>query len=152
MKNKGCRKYFWNAIGRTLHGESITRLTILLLALVPLIVITMQLFPFDGLNIVLRTHFRIHLSIWNATHAMCLLTWLYSLYSFGTGILLIIFSALYCGISLQFWLKFASHTFRSKAFREANCEIPKFRFRHYQQLRLVASIFNQSFANKTVTG
>jgi len=152
MKKDCCQKRHWEAIGNTLYGKILTQVTILLLIAIPIITVTIHLFSFDGVNIVLKTYLDINLSIFNSSHWVFLFFWLYMLYICGTAAVLMIFAALYCGLSTQFWLKFASHTFLPKTYRGSNCNIPKFRFRHYQQLRLLASIFNQSFAKKIMTG
>ena len=152
MKKKCCQKRYWKTIGNALNGKILTQLTECLLFLIPIFVSSLHLFSFDGVNILLTICFQTHLSIWNPSHDTFLLFWLYLLYIYGIAMVLMIFAALYCGVSTQFWLKFASHTFLSKSYRKSNCYIPKFKFRHYQQLRLMASIFNQSFANKVFTG
>jgi len=140
MKNKCCQNRFWDSIGSTLHGKNLTLLRIPFIVFVPLIIMTTHLFPFDGLNIFFSTFFHIHLSIGNPIHAVFLLIWLFLMYNFATALLLMIFAALYCGVSVQFWLKFASLTFLSETLCQSNCNIPQFRLRHYQQLRLVATI------------
>jgi len=152
MKNKCCEQYYRNTIGNALNAKYLTQLTILHFFLIPPIIMIVQLFPIDGFNIILRTFFGIQLSIFNPAHGICLVCWLFIMYNVGTAMVLGIFAALYCGISMQFWLKFASQTYLSKTGCRLNCDIRKFRLEHYQQLRLVATVFNQSFANIVVTG
>jgi len=152
MKKECCQRYYWNTIGNSLNAKYLIQLTILHLPFVPILIIIVQFFPIDGFNIILRTYFGVELSIFNPTHALVLLCWLFVMYNFGTALVLGIMTALYCGISIQFWLKFASLTYLSKTYRRSKCDIPKFRLEHYQQLRLVATVFNESFAGIIVTG
>ena len=151
MKKKCCERYYYNTIGSSLLGKDLSLITILHLVFIPPMILIIHLLPYDGLNIVLRTYFGVQLSIFNPLHAIILLFWLFIMYNFGTALVLGIFAALYSGISVRFWLKFASKTFLPKTYRQSKCNVPKFRLQHYQLLRLVATTFNESFAHTLVT-
>jgi len=153
MKKECCQLYYWDCIGIHLKGKLLLSMAIVGFVIIPASCIPLYLQPFDGINIFLRTHFQIYLSalsVVNVKHGPFLLLLLAFLYGVGAVWILAVFTVVYSGISCQFWLRFGFYNL-SKPYHHHPCKMHKFRFSHYQQLRLLANIFNQNFCHPGMT-
>jgi len=154
IKKNCCKQHYWDCIGSHLNGKILISLTILGFVVIPSSCLPLYMQPFDGVNIFLRTHLQVNLSplsLVNAKHAPFLLSVLALLYAVGTIWILAIFTALYSGLSCQFWLRFGFYNLFNRYQHSHPCKMHKFRFSHYQQLRLLAGIFNQAYGHPGMT-